>query len=530
MSATKPVKNSRVAPGIQDVTHSINFSDPAQEAVAVGWASLHGLNDIPPESIPSAHDFVDERCRLPWIAILALHRAGRPINPNEVTHHLKELGLDQRMAQLFQGSWELWSSHLDSGHMVFQTAKVAITYFDALRRLSQKRKAHQTAKDLHDGTIDPAEAIRRLGEIEESSQLAAPKLSFRRISDIVAMEFDDADSYLGDRLIAAGQSTTFIGPGGIGKSRILVQLAMSMIVGRVFLDMPTNAIGKKWLILQTENSLRRLKADILKMLGGIKLTDDELAQVDQNLVFHTLEHDADGYLDVEDLASLGRIEAAISEHQPDVVVFDPLNTFTSLDLNKDQDMKAVTRAISGVVWKGNRDRALIVVHHSLTGKAGAAKAVGWDGSSYGRNSKALYNWSRAQINVAPRDPDDPNLLVVAVGKNNNGQKVAPIGVVYVEARGIYCQDTNFDLSSFKESVGIEDAKSSKASISSPEVAELIDGESSKSDLVRRIMAETGVAKSRAYEIVDKAEREKAIIRKRGAGSKYVRGNPMEGAK
>jgi hypothetical protein len=41
-----------------------------------------------------------------------------------------------------------------------------------------------------------------------------------------------------------------------------------------------------------------------------------------------------------------------------------------------------------------------------TGKAGAATTTGFDRGSFGRNSKVLFSWVRAQINVAPYDEND----------------------------------------------------------------------------------------------------------------------------
>ncbi len=126
------------------------------------------------------------------------------------------------------------------------------------------------------------------------------------------------------------------------------------------------------------------------------------------------------------------------------MVFDPLNTFTSLDLNSDKDMRQVVAAITGLVKRGNPNRVPIIVHHSLTGKAGAARAVGWDKSSYGRNSKVLQAWTRAQINLAPRDPNKPELLVLSCGKNNNGKPFADMGIRFDEGSGLYVVDHDFD--------------------------------------------------------------------------------------
>jgi hypothetical protein len=50
------------------------------------------------------------------------------------------------------------------------------------------------------------------------------------------------------------------------------------------------------------------------------------------------------------------------------------------------------------------------------GRAGSSSAMGADRGSFGRGSKVLFSWVRAQINVAPYSVDDNNTLIIASGK------------------------------------------------------------------------------------------------------------------
>ena len=283
-------------------------------------------------------------------------------------------------------------------------------------------------------------------------------LSLRTVAELRSMKFDDSDCYLGDRMLAAGQPTSFLGPGGIGKSRMVLQLATCCVLGRKFLDLETRAAGKKWLVLQTENSNRRIRSDIEKLIKGLELSDAEIRALDRALMFHTIERENDAFLDLGEAKIFEDVEAAIFDCSPDFVVLDPLNTFTSGDLNSDRECRAVLMAISQAVKKGNPNRVPFVVHHSLTGKAGASKAVGWDRGSYGRNSKVLHAWVRSQWNLAPADPDDESKLILACGKNNNGRPFGEIGVVYEEGSGIYRVDGEFDAETYREAVGAENTK------------------------------------------------------------------------
>ena len=53
---------------------------------------------------------------------------------------------------------------------------------------------------------------------------------------------------------------------GCHKSRLILTLAACCVTGHDFLELPTFAENKRWLILQFENDNRRLKYDF----GGIK--------------------------------------------------------------------------------------------------------------------------------------------------------------------------------------------------------------------------------------------------------------------
>jgi len=364
---------------------------------------------------------------------------------------------------------------------------------------------------------------RRLAELEAEKQrlldgeadatlpgVGKSRLSFRRVSEIMAMTFDDSDRYLGDRMLGAGLNTVLAGPGGIGKSRLLIQMALCSITGRPFLGMPTYAKGKRWLIVQSENSVRRMQADIFAMIKSFCVTDEEVALIEDNLILHTIENDDDVYMRVEDPREAREIEAAIQDYRATFNVFDPLNTFTALDLNSDQGMREVCSRISQMVKRGDPSRVPLVLHHAITGKAGAAKAVGWDKSSFGRNSKVLQAWARSQFNLAPRDPDDNSLLLLSCGKCSEGREFAPMGLRYHHASGLYTVDPDFDLDQFKEEVQGETRRPDRCPV--PKVVEILRRYQplTRADLKRKIAAECGITTRAAHDKIERAETQGAV--------------------
>lgn len=254
-------------------------------------------------------------------------------------------------------------------------------------------------------------------------------LSTRTPEQLLGMEFDDSDRIAGDHVIAKGQSTVLLGAPGTHKSGLALIGAVSTIVGRPFLAFETYAPDSIWLFIQTENSNKRLNRDLAKLRAWVG--DDALwEKVMSQIVFHTVEKDVDALLHLDDEENLKQVSDLITKHDPDVIVFDPLRDFACGDLNFDSDMAKTCAAISRVSRKGNPDRAIVVLHHALTGRAGASRATGYDRSSFGRNSKVLLGWARSVINIAPGVDSSNDVLVVACGKNSNAREFSPFAVQF----------------------------------------------------------------------------------------------------
>lgn len=389
-------------------------------------------------------------------------------------------------------------------------------HIELLREKFLRRETISTAQALirhaTDETADISTTVERsLFRVEQLGAISTPQksdLSIRTISQLLGMTFDDSDNYFGDRILCAGQPCTFLGPGGIGKTRVCLQLALCMITGRPFLDLETHAPGKKWLFIQTENSNRRLHFDLKNMVKALSLTESDLSQLESCLYIHTLENDSDAFVNLRDDHNYASISNLIRDVDPDFIQWDPLNSLTDADLNADVDMRAIVSAISKITRSGGKQtRVPFVIHHSLTGKTGAARAVGWDKASYGRNSKVLQAWTRAQINLAPRTADDPNLLIMSCGKNNNGKAFPEIGVEFDENTGIYIRDESFSPEEFREDVGLG---ARKTPVSVDSVVALVQDKIPRPKLVERLRAKFDISQATAYRVIDRAESENRI--------------------
>jgi replicative DNA helicase len=432
------------------------------------------------------------------------------------------------------------AGHLDAiGGPVFLTS-VCITgnypfsameyYANILREKYLRREliaSHaDAARRAQDESVDVDSLIEsdraRSEQIAAFSRPQKSALTVRTLNELVGMTFDEADNYFGDRIMAAGQACTLLGPGGIGKSRLSMQLAVCMITGREFLDMSTRAKNMKWLFVQSENNNRRLHYDLNNMIAALGLTQDEITLLNQHLFIHTLENDVDSFLNLINPQNYAAVHALIQDVKPNFVQWDPLNSLTDNDLNSDMDMRAVVSAISRITRQGDHNRVPFVLHHSLTGKIGAARAVGWDKASYGRNSKVLQAWTRAQINLAPREADNPNLLIMSCGKNNNGKAFPEIGVEFDEDAGIYIRDDSFDPEEFREEVGINTGQFKARYTKDLLLEELSVLDGTKPTALRRLMDEKhGMSKSHFYRFARELQDKNSIVERDGEWFKNV---------
>jgi AAA domain len=275
------------------------------------------------------------------------------------------------------------------------------------------------------------------------------QLTIRTIGEILAMTFDDADLILPNGYLALGERTAICGMGGVGKSRLTMQLALCCRSGQDYLGWQTHGRQLRWLFLQTENSCRRLQFDLQRMLRAS--TPAEQEAIKAGVFLHTLEADDDGFL-MLDSQNSERIADAISATSADIVVFDPLRDFGADDLNADKNMTEALREISRITKRGNPKRVPLVIHHAGTGKAGIQKATGFDRSSFGRNSKVLFSWARAMINVAPARADDNDLIIIASGKCSNAPEFEPFAARLDEVTMLYQREDDFDFDSWRTSL------------------------------------------------------------------------------
>ncbi|MBA3833860.1 MAG: hypothetical protein H0X34_18600, partial [Chthoniobacterales bacterium] len=106
-------------------------------------------------------------------------------------------------------------------------------------------------------------------------------------------------------------------------------------------------------------------------------------------------------------------------------------------------------------------------------------------------------------------------LVLTCGKNSNGKEFPSLAVQLNPSTMIYEPDDMFDLEGWREEVAGGSRSSNRKSYSPSVVKEVLGGAKMlKKGLRQALVAETGCCSSRAYELIDEAEKERSIRRNR----------------
>ncbi|MCE9614259.1 MAG: AAA family ATPase [Lentisphaerae bacterium] len=298
---------------------------------------------------------------------------------------------------------------------------------------------------------------------------------------------------------------TFFGQGGLGKSRIGMNIARNQVLGLPFGGMATGDRPLRHLFMGTENGLHRLQHDIRKMSGG--LSPEQVALLDAHIFLATLESVDDPYVTLSDPANVERWRATITERRPDVLWADPWGDVQAGDANAETDARWTIAELTKVLGAENQNASVVVLAHARTGAKNIMEAIGYDGANFGKGSKALYSCSRAVFNLAPGGEDENPPVIVACPKNNDGPKPPPFALRLDETTMTYSPVPDFDVETWLEDIreranGKKKAKP-RRQMSEEDAAEFLTVETDTVTGARQRLRDAGVNRDEADDLVKK---------------------------
>ena len=85
---------------------------------------------------------------------------------------------------------------------------------------------------------------------------------------------------------ALGTTGVIFGQGGLGKSRLALNIVRNQVLGFSFAGLSTASQPLKYLMMGSENSIYRLQHDVKRMMAG--LTDAQIEMLDAHVRLATL--------------------------------------------------------------------------------------------------------------------------------------------------------------------------------------------------------------------------------------------------
>lgn len=208
----------------------------------------------------------------------------------------------------------------------------------------------------------------------------------------------DQNNLLGNRWLCRGMACLLVGPSGIGKSSLNLQMAVSWAIAiAAFGIVPVQPL--KSLVIQAENDTGDLSEMFKGVCEGLKIEplSEEWERLRGNLVF-IRDNSHTGFEFCESVRRL------IERHKPDIVWLDPILSFVGADLSRQEVIGQFFRNWLNPILDAT-GAACFCIHH--TGKPPSDKDArrGWQTSDYayaGLGSSDLTNWARAVMVLQDR--------------------------------------------------------------------------------------------------------------------------------
>ena len=333
-----------------------------------------------------------------------------------------------------------------------------------------------------EGNYDPLEALE-----------AADKYSTADALDIEADESEPPEEVWGGLRLAPGQLMEVIGGSGLGKSRMMLNLAVNQVLGRDFAGLPTCRRPLKWLFYGNENGFYRFRNDLRQMLKFC--SSEQRERLRGHIFLPTMERPKDVYVSFADEQNRVKLKTTIRYRDADVVVLDPWGAVIDGDELDDGDVRKTIFEIMDILAANvEKPTAGIILNHSRNGARELADAAGFSAANYGKNSKAIFSVMRNVWNLRPAHIADQITKIELIhAKSSDFAAYEPRAVDFDPRTFTYDLDPAFDHVAWQSE--LEELKRKGSSLTP---AQRTDAYKRQGDEMRRKILEYVISRGHLY--------------------------------
>ncbi len=213
----------------------------------------------------------------------------------------------------------------------------------------------------------------------------------RPLADLVRFHENDPNELLRSRYLCRGGGLLLVGPTGIGKSSLSMQLMLSWALGRAAFGIPPTRPLKS-LLIQAEND----DGDLAEMRDGVR-AGLALCEADALAAYGNIIVAREDSLSGEEFFK-GTVAPLLSEHRPDLLWIDPALAYLGGEANSQKDVGRFLRNWLNPLLHQHAC-GCVVVHHTNKPPSGQEKS-NWQAGDFaylGSGSAEWANWARAVL-------------------------------------------------------------------------------------------------------------------------------------
>jgi hypothetical protein len=294
-------------------------------------------------------------------------------------------------------------------------------YAKIVRDNSRKRKIVNLARELRyraEQEDVPALLARLRAGLAEVDQGGGGGLSVETLADLFAADIPEPENIVGRRVLDAGGLLVLCGPGGVGKSFLVLDLALRLARGaRSWLDFALDGHPRRVLLLHGEGTDAMLRERALRLVEGLPKNG-----ADDLLVWTPGRGERIDLLDAGSVELLDRLARDVQ-----VVVVDPLCRFHF----EDEVNSTFRRLVDQLLRLQVRGVAVVLVHHV----AKAKEHVPVGDADRGRGGSALRDAADSFLVFEP-ERTDPIRRTLFFPKLRHGPAIAPM-ILTQDERGAF---------------------------------------------------------------------------------------------